>query len=360
MTGTLAVCLPSDPLRQGFFEYYTLSWFHVYVSACSSAIAVLFSFARSRLTMGVVAAFAVLAMLPIVGAMGHAGQFLAGDLELLSSVFEVLSPFKLWSLYGDKYSTELYSWLLVLVVPSLAFNVWLVWASREPALQFYSIASAFTLALLLLQFRFNVFGVATMVMTPLLAAKFACEKWPERRRALTLACFAVFAAALGPTYPVWQTQWFLAGSDSYESIRGVFPLLRQECAQHPGIVLAPVDDGHSVRYHTDCSVIANPFLLTPQHSAKVRQARNLMAMTPEDLLTHDKLVDYLLVHHHVKMKFSGGNESPNLENLRTTQMSGMEARLLDPNPALPVQFQKLWELKTPAGQVYARLYKVAR
>ncbi|HEU4780378.1 MAG TPA: hypothetical protein VFS58_10905 [Steroidobacteraceae bacterium] len=362
VVGTLAVCLPSEPLQRGFFEYYTLSWFHVYVSACSAAVAVLCAFARSRLTLGVTVAFAVIAALPILGTMGHAGQFLAGDLELLSSVFEVLSPFKLWSLFGEQYSTGLYSWLLVLAVPSLAFNVWLAWASRDPASQFYSITGAFTLALTLLQFRFNVFGIAAMVITPLLAAKFACEKWPDRRRALVLACFAVFVAALGPTYPAWQTRWYLAGSDSYESIRGVFPLLKRECAKHPGIALVTVDDGHYLRYHTDCSVIANPFLLTPQHSAKVRQARELMAMTPEALLINDKLVGYVLVHHGVRVNLArpGIAESPNLENLRTARMSGFKASLLDPNPALPSQFQMLWELKTPAGQVYARLYKVAR
>lgn len=362
LIGTLAVCLPSEPLQRGFLEYYTLSWFHVYVSACSAVIAVLLSFARTRLTVGATVGFAVLAALPILGTMGHAGHFLAGDLELLDTVFEVLSPFKLWALYGAQYSTGIYSWLLLLAVPSLAFNALLAWRSHESALQFYAITGAFTLALTLLQFRFNVFGIAALVITPLLAAKLACERWPGSERMVVLASFAVFVAAIGPTYPAWQTRWLLAGSDSYESIRGVFPLLKQECAKQPGIVLVPVDDGHYVRYHTDCSVIANPFLLTPQHSAKVRQAGELMAMAPDALLTNDKLVGYVLVHHIVRVNLArpGADESPNLESLRTTQMSGLAAGLLDPRAALPAQFQMLWELKTPAGQVYARLFKVAR
>jgi hypothetical protein len=362
MIGTLAVCLPSEPLRRGFFEFYSLSWFHVYVSGCSAIVALLCSIERTRLAVGVLVAFAIVAALPIVGTMRHASQFLAGDLELLGSVFEVLSPFQLWRDFGDQYSTGIYSWLLVLAVPSLAFNAWLAWRSREPALQFFALAGVFTLALLLLQFRFNVFGVAAMVLTPLVAANFAWEKWPERRHVLTLACFVVFAAALAPTYRAWQMHWFLAGSDSYQNIRGVFPLFRQECIKHPGIVLASMDDGHWVRYHTDCSVIVNPFLLTPQHSAKVRQARALMAMTPEALLSKDKLVRYVFVHHPVEMHLAraGKAESPNLETLRATQMRGLEARLLDPSPKLPPQFQMLWELKTPAGQLYARLYKIAR
>ena len=362
MVGTLAVCVPSEPFRRGFFEFYTLSWFHLYISGCSAIVALLCSFARTRLMVGAMVVFVAMAALPIVATMRLASQFLAGDLELLNSVFEVLSPFKLWSLFGDRYSTGIYSWLLLLAVPSLAFNAWLAWRSREAALQFYAIAGVFTLALLLLQFRFNVFGVAAMVLTPLLAAKLAWQRWPEQRRVLTLACSAVFIAALAPTYPAWKMHWLLGSSDSYEYVRGVFPLFHRECAKQPGIVLASMDDGHWVRYHTDCSVIVDPFLLTPQHSAKVRQARALMAMTPEALLANDKLVSYVFVHHVAIMNLARADraESPNLEQLRATQMRGLESRLLEPTPKLPAPFQMLWELKTPAGQVYARLYRIAR
>lgn len=368
LTGTLAVGLPSEPLRQGFFEYYTLSWFHVYISACTAIVAVLVSYPHSRIMWGVLAAFVIAATVPIFSTMIHAGHFLAGDLERLGEVFEVASPFKLWLRHGSKYSTGIYSWLLLLAAPSLLFSVWLAWTTRDAARQFYAIAAAFTLALLLLQFRLGVFGIAAMVVTPLLAAKLALEAWPGHRRAGLLTCLALFAAAIGPTYPAWQTKWSLAASGSYEFVRSSFPILDSACARRPGIVLVPVDSGHWIRYHTRCSVIANPFLLTPQHSAKVRQMRRLMMMTPEELLANDKLVSYVLVHHivpvrPVRVRQADGihtMESPSLEEWRTSRMSTLEARLLDPTARLPPGFELLWERRTPAGQVYARLYAVVR
>jgi hypothetical protein len=43
---TIIVCLPSLPFRLGRFEFYTLSWFHLYIAA-GSAIAITFMAARN-------------------------------------------------------------------------------------------------------------------------------------------------------------------------------------------------------------------------------------------------------------------------------------------------------------------------
>ncbi len=37
-------------------------------------------------------------------------------------------------------------------------------------------------------------------------------------------------------------------------------------------------DGHYIRFHTDCSVIANNFLVTPQHEQKYMEASRLLSM----------------------------------------------------------------------------------
>ena len=36
---TLLVCIPSEPWQRGFFEFYTLSWFHFYIAACVAVFA---------------------------------------------------------------------------------------------------------------------------------------------------------------------------------------------------------------------------------------------------------------------------------------------------------------------------------
>ena len=41
LTTTLLVCLPSEPWQRGFFEFYTLSWFHFYIAACVAVFSIL-------------------------------------------------------------------------------------------------------------------------------------------------------------------------------------------------------------------------------------------------------------------------------------------------------------------------------
>ena len=48
LVATQLVLLPSEPYRQGMFEFGLLSWFHFYVAACT-AVTVLF-FAHTRFT----------------------------------------------------------------------------------------------------------------------------------------------------------------------------------------------------------------------------------------------------------------------------------------------------------------------
>ena len=51
-------------------------------------------------------------------------------------------------------------------------------------------------------------------------------------------------------------------------MRSTFPTLKKLCEQRPGVVLGDLDTGHWVTYHAKCGVIADVFLLTPQHAAR--------------------------------------------------------------------------------------------
>ena len=70
----------------------------------------------------------------------------------------------------------------------------------------------------------------------------------------------------------------LAGDANFRSLRPILGDLRKACAKEPGIVLADNDAGHYIRYYTECSVIANNFLLTPQHEEKIRQMDYLTSL----------------------------------------------------------------------------------
>ena len=61
------------------------------------------------------------------------------------------------------------------------------------------------------------------------------------------------------------------------------------------MALAGLDDANYVRYHTRCGVIANNFLLTPQHEAKVREVRMLMSLSAAQVLERAPQVRYVYV-----------------------------------------------------------------
>ncbi|MDH3589831.1 MAG: hypothetical protein OEQ74_10535, partial [Gammaproteobacteria bacterium] len=86
-----------------------------------------------------------------------------------------------------------------------------------------------------------------------------------------------------------------ANDPDYQFLQPAFPILDQLCRQQPGNVLAYINDGHYIRYHTSCSVLANNFLLTPQHFEKVAEVNRLLRLSPEEFAQSDHDIDYLLV-----------------------------------------------------------------
>jgi hypothetical protein len=147
---------------------------------------------------------------------------------------------------------------------------------------------------------------------------------------------------------------------AYSNVRSIFPVLKKSCAQRPGIALADLDTGHWVRYHSQCSVVADVFLLTPQHYAKAIENSRLLAKSPVELLTAKPEVRYVFAHHSFAItRDKNGVETPNLDEMRLL-MQPIERDLLGPEANIPPQFKLLRELKTPAGQIYARLYEIER
>jgi hypothetical protein len=170
----------------------------------------------------------------------------------------------------------------------------------------------------------------------------------------------LFAVAFYPTMPNWQSRFTLGSSEAYSNSRAIFPVLKKACAQRPGIVLGDIDTGHWVRYYSQCSVIANVFLLTPQHAAKAAENSRLLAKSPAELLTAKPEVRYVFAHHSFGItRDEKGVEKPNLDEMRLL-MQPVERDLLGPEANIPPQFKKLWEVQTPSGRVYARLYEIER
>ena len=356
--GTLVVCIPSQPWRQGFFEFFTLSWFQLYIAAATALFCVLLvRVARSLRSIAVLGVAAALVLVPIVGMLGLAGSFMSGQLEGLRDVAEVKSPYQLYAEFGSQLSTTQYSWLMWLSAPALVFNSVVAWRTREAAVQFFALLGVIGLALLQLQFRFHVFGELALVATPLLAIHLAQERCPQRSGRLgALACAGMLLAYV-PTAASWSLNKITAGQPGYKEFSGVFPVMREACAKRPGIVLASIDAGHWVRYHTACSVIGNVFLLTPQHAAKDAETQNLMSKTPAQLLEAPEPIRYVFAYHALAL--DPRRPEPRLDSY-LTMMDPLESWLLGDLHGLPTQYHLLWEQRTPAGQIFARLFEIQR
>jgi hypothetical protein len=361
LTTTLLVCLPSEPWQRGFFEFYTLSWFHFYVAACVAVFSILLVLIeRNKRNVVILLLGAAAATLPIIGSLGLAGEFISGQLDTIRNIAEARSPYAIHPELGAFGFTRFTTWLLLLTGPMLLLNLWWIYRRKDPVLQFVAIASAMGLALMQTQFRFSVFGDIPMLLTPLFAVHFLCESRPELRRIALAACCALFAVAFYPTIANWQARYSLGGSNAFAHVRSAFPALEKLCAQRPGIVLGDLDTGHWVRYHSQCSVIANVFLLTPQHAAKVAESSRLLAGSPAELLTAKPEVRYVFAHHSFAItRDEKGVETPNLEEQRL-RMQPVERDLLGPVANIPPQFKLRWEVQTTGGQIYGRLYEIER
>jgi hypothetical protein len=75
-----------------------------------------------------------------------------------------------------------------------------------------------------------------------------------------------------------------ANDGTFKDTRRSMPRWGKACAEDPGIVLADNNAGHYIRYYSDCSVIVDNFLLTPQHFAKMDRAAQLFAGSAQHML----------------------------------------------------------------------------
>lgn len=295
---TLAILIPSLPFRLGRFEYHTLSWFQLYIAICtcigSHIICRIPKTTRSLLALGTAA---ITLLIPIAYQTIEVSRFLAGTIERLNSISEMQSIRTLFlSLEGPEKISKYYSLLIWLSPATLVFCVFKLWHERGKERAFLWLSSICGLAMLYTQVRFHYFGTFALYIPWLVAIDDFCARHTIWRKQVLLSTTLAFLLLYTPSLRFQLTAGLPKAND--ESFTATYPLLmalKKACADDPGIVLADNDVGHYIRYYTDCSVIANNFLLTKQHEAKIRELDALMSMTPRDLLSATPSIKYVLV-----------------------------------------------------------------
>lgn len=367
LVSTLAILLPSQPFQENRFEFYYLSWFHLYVVVCTAIVVLsLTRLQPTRRGIGSLVAISILLVIPLIKQISYARSFVDGSLGMLSVIQEMRSPLQ-WVRDGQFGPvTKFYSALFFLAPLTFVFCAIRLWQERTSPRLLFWVWCVFGLLLMMTQIRMHYFGTFALFLPWLVLAQEVGEKRPElHKRALLVASLLIVLAysqvlryqLIAPTPP--------AGDAGFANLYTAFEPLRQACEEDPGVVLADTNAGHYIRYFTKCSVIGNNFLLTPQQFEKADLVYRLFALSPEQLPKQAPFVKYVLARpgdieaaggEQFKYQFFGDHPPGLVKQL-----------LLTPLEEIPSGYQLLFRVtmqkRLPDGATvevpYARLYKVS-
>lgn len=367
LVSTVAILLPSQPFRDGSFEFYLLSWFHFYVVCGTALVMVLLAQLQpTKRNVGVLAAVAAILLVPLINQIAYARSFVDGSLGMLGQILEMRSPLQMVRDGEFAPVTGFYSALFFLAPITFGLCAFRLWRERTSYRLLFWIWCVFGLALMMTQVRMHYFGVFALFLPWLVLVQEIAERQPQHHKRtllitsllLVLAYTPVIRYELAAPAPRGGERWF-------RPLYPIFEPLRKACAEDPGVVLADTNAGHYIRYFTDCSVIANNFLLTAQHFQKAAQVDELFSLPLQQLREHAPFVKYILVRAgDIRAKGPEefdyafyGRRTPGLSN----------TLLLGSATSVPPDFKLLYEVTmqmhalggTGVREVpYAKLYKM--
>jgi hypothetical protein len=355
---TQLILLPSEPYRRLMFEFGLLSWFHFYIAACTS-IALGFMALRpfSRHNFGLLSALCAALAAPLATQIISGAGFLSGSFSILEQIVEVRSPYVLFTqTLGSAETAAYYSWLLLLTPLLLAVYAYRMLREHEPARLYYAVAATFGLALLLDQFRLHYFGFFAMATGGLLLLDAVRSRLRWHRGATFVAAFAGIVLAYQPALRERLFLFHALGSDpEYANTLALYTELGKQCATDPGVVLASTDDGNGVLFHSDCSVIANNFILRREDARHIDEVQRLMQLSPAEIRQQRPDVKYALVRVRDFLDVK--------DNTVTLATSSPIAMQLLTNAAAPPGYELLATVRMRMDDkgttaIFARLYKV--
>lgn len=361
---TLLILLPSEPFRDMQFEFWTLSWFHIYIATCSAIGALFLGLRQFTLSnLGLLLLLGLALISPLFAKILTGAAFLGGDLIYLDQITEVRSPIdRLNDMGGIRWLSAFYSHLIYLTPALIVFFAWRGSRTSDPQRLFFSLCIVLGLVMLLTQIRFNPFGTWALLIPSAVLVQELSKRYGVSMLATTAGALLVVAIVFQPPLKNRLIKKYPAGMDrEYAASRSLFKSLAASCAEDPGVVISYSDDGHYIRYHTDCSVIANNFIMTPQHEEKILEVDRKLQLDPEEFLEQVTDVDYIFVR-----MFGSFEEGPN-----GIQASPIE-RVVSRNSPLfigltfgndiPKEYQLIDEIPVGGGRdfAFARVYKIVR
>ncbi|MBL8268655.1 hypothetical protein [Steroidobacter sp.] len=365
LLSALAILLPSLPFREGRFEFYTLSWFHLYIATGTASTALLLTWLKpGRVSVAALVALAAVLLFPLISEMQIGQSFLTGSLGMLSSIEEMRSPLKMAFQDGLVALVNFYSYLVWIAPLTLALCLIQCWRERQRPRLLFWITSSIGLVLLSMQIRLHYFGAFALYFPWLIVLHDYVSARPDlAKRAYLLATLALLLAYVPQIRHTLIAPIPRAGDIWFERLHPIFPKMRKACAEDPGIVLSDSTAGHYIRYYTDCSVIANNFLLTKQQFDKVAEAWRLMELPASELPKQAPQVKYVLVRPATVVRKPDGEYTFSFFNDGSPELP--TELLLRPQAEIPPTYRLIDEVRFELRYddhsetfPYARLYKI--
>ena len=298
VTTTLLALLPSEPFRRGMFEFGLHSWFHLYVAICT-AIAITFMgrVRASRNTFGGLVVLCAALALPLGTQLAGGADFLSASFSILDEITEARSPYKMFTVtMGPTATAAYYSWLVLLAPVVLAFYAYRAIGEKRPERVYFAVMVVLGIALLLNQMRLHYFGYFGLVAGTLLVLDDLQKRRAWHPGLIFVVTFAALVVAFQPALRERLLVPYAPSADpEYANAFALFVELNRLCAEEPGTVLASTDDGNAILFHSDCSVIANNFILRAEDKTHIDEIDRLMRLSGSELRAQRPDVKYLLL-----------------------------------------------------------------
>jgi hypothetical protein len=355
---TLLTLLPSEPFRGGVFEFGLHSWFHLYVAICT-AVAMVFmgSVPASRNAFGGLVALCAALALPLGAQLAGGVGFLSGGFSILDEITEARSPYRMFTeTMGPTATAAYYSWLVLLAPIVLAFYAYRAVRERRPERVYFAVVATLGVALLLDQMRLHYFGYFGLVAGTLLILDDLRQRHAWHRGLTFVVAFAALVLAFQPALRERLLVPYAPSADAeYANAFALFVELDRLCAEEPGTVLASTDDGNAILFHSDCSVIANNFILRAEDKTHIDEVDRLMRLSGAEIRAQRPDVKYLLLRARDFSTILDGAARIVAENALARQFLIEET----PPPGFALVQTVRWRAdENGQASVYAKLFKV--
>jgi hypothetical protein len=297
VAATLIALLPSEPFRKLMFEFGLHSWFHLYVAVCTASALAFMGWRRfNRANFIWLAALCSVLLAPLAAQIASSLSFVSGSFSILDQIAEVQSPYRLLTTLGPMETVSYYSWLLLLAPVSLVYYGFQALREVRPERLYYAVAVSIGLTLLLMQLRLQYFGFFALVTSVLLFVDQLRTRRAWHRGLTFVATFGLLVLAYQPSLRNELFAYYPpSSSPEYASAFPLFLELGAACEKDPGVVLASADDGNAILFHSNCSVIANNFILRREDEQHIGEIRRLLQLSPAQIAEERPDIKYILV-----------------------------------------------------------------